>query len=316
MSDTNDKTDYESIVQRLAFAAINEQRRSRRWRIFFLFLTFAYLTVVGIALMGSSGGLDGSQLSDEGKHTALVRMPGLISSGEKSSAATVIAGLESAFEHEETVGVILEINSPGGSPVQAAYIYDEIKRLRREHESIPLYVVVSDIAASGGYFVAASADRIYVNKSSLIGSIGVRMDNFGFVELMNKLGIERRLLTAGDDKGLFDPFLPEDAGQKAHLQQMLNEVHQHFIDAVKQGRGDRLSQQADLFSGLIWTGEKAIELGLVDDYGTTNSVARDVIKAETIVNFTPRGHLFERIAESIGVVIAQQLDTYFVAKIK
>lgn len=316
MSDINDKTDYESIVQRLAFAAINEQRRSRRWRIFFLFLTFAYLTVVGIALTGSSGGLGDSQLSEDGKHTALVRMSGLISSGEKSGADTVIAGLESAFEHEETVGVILEINSPGGSPVQAAYIYDEIVRLRREHESIPLYVVVSDIAASGGYFVAASADRIYVNKSSLIGSIGVRMDNFGFVELMNKLGIERRLLTAGDNKGLFDPFLPEDPGQKAHLQQMLNEVHQHFIDAVKQGRGERLSQQADLFSGLIWTGEKAIELGLVDDYGTTNSVARDVIKAETIVNFTPRGNLIDRIAESIGVVIAQQLETYFVSKIK
>ncbi len=316
MSDINDKTDYESIVQRLAFAAINEQRRSRRWRIFFLFLTFAYLTVVGIALIGSSGGLGDSQLSDEGKHTALVRMTGLISSGEKSGADTVIAGLESAFEHEETVGVILEINSPGGSPVQAAYIYDEIKRLRREHESIPLYVVVSDIAASGGYFVAASADQIYVNKSSLIGSIGVRMDNFGFVELINKLGIERRLLTAGDNKGLFDPFLPEDAGQKAHLQQMLNEVHQHFIDAVKQGRGERLSQQADLFSGLIWTGEKAIELGLVDDYGTTNSVARDVIKAETIVNFTPRGNLIDRIAERIGAVISQQLETYFVSKIK
>jgi len=316
MTDINDKTDYESIVQRLAFAAINEQRRSRRWRIFFLFLTFAYLTVVGIALTGSSGGLGDSQLSDEGKHTALVRMVGLISSGEKSGADTVIAGLESAFEHEETVGVILEINSPGGSPVQAAYIYDEIKRLRREHESIPLYVVVSDIAASGGYFVAASADQIYVNKSSLIGSIGVRMDNFGFVELINKLGIERRLLTAGDNKGLFDPFLPEDAGQKAHLQQMLNEVHQHFIDAVKQGRGERLSQQADLFSGLIWTGEKAIELGLVDDYGTTNSVARDVIKAEIIVNFTPRGNLIDRIAERIGAVIAQQLETYFVSKIK
>jgi len=316
MSDTNDKTDYESIVQRLAFAAINEQRRSRRWRIFFLFLTFAYLTVVGIALMGSSGGLGGSQLSEEGKHTALVRMSGLISSGEKSGAATVIAGLESAFEHEETVGVILEINSPGGSPVQAAYIYDEIKRLRREYESIPLYVVVSDIAASGGYFVAASADRIYVNKSSLIGSIGVRMDNFGFVELMNKLGIERRLLTAGDNKGLFDPFLPEDAGQKAHLQQMLNEVHQHFIDAVKQGRGERLSQQADLFSGLIWTGEKAIELGLVDEFGTTNSVARDVIKAETIVNFTPRGNLIDRIADSVGAVIGQQLESYFASKIR
>jgi protease-4 len=316
MSETNDKTDYESIVQRLAFAAINEQRRSRRWRIFFLFLTFAYLTVVGIAFMGSGGGLGSSQLSDEGKHTALVQMPGIISMGEKSGAETVIAGLESAFEHEETVGVILEINSPGGSPVQAAYIYDEIIRLRQEHKSTPLYVVVSDIAASGGYFVAASADRIYVNKSSLIGSIGVRMDNFGFVELMNKLGIERRLLTAGDNKGLLDPFLPEDAGQKAHLQQMLNEVHQHFIDAVKQGRGERLSQQADLFSGLIWTGEKAIELGLVDEFGTTNSVARDVIKAETIVNFTPRGNLIDRIADSVGVVIGQQIESYFASKIR
>jgi len=316
MPETNDKTDYESIVQRLAFAAIGEQRRSRRWRIFFLFLTFAYLTVVGIALMGSDGILGTSQLSDEGKHTALVKMPGVISMGEKSGAETVIAGLESAFEHEETAGVILEINSPGGSPVQAAYIYDEIKRLRQVHESIPIYVVVADIAASGGYFVAAAADRIYVNKSSLVGSIGVRMDNFGFVELMNKLGIERRLLTAGDNKGLFDPFLPEDAAQKAHLQQMLNEVHQHFIDAVKQGRGEKLSQQADLFSGLIWTGEKAIELGLVDEFGTTSSVARDVIKAETIVNFSPRGNLIDRIADSVGAVIAQQIDSYFVSEFR
>jgi protease-4 len=316
MSETNDKTDYESIVQRLAFAAIGEQRRSRRWRIFFLFLTFAYLTVVGIALMGSGGILGTSQLSDEGKHTALVQMPGVISMGEKSGAEAVIAGLESAFEHEETAGVILEINSPGGSPVQAAYIYDEIKRLRLVHESTPLYVVVADIAASGGYFVAAAADRIYVNKSSLIGSIGVRMDNFGFVELMNKLGIERRLLTAGDNKGLFDPFLPEDAAQKAHLQKMLNEVHQHFIDAVKQGRGEKLSQQADLFSGLIWTGEKAIELGLVDEFGTTSSVARDVIKAETIVNFSPRGNLIDRIADSVGAVVAQQIESYFVSKIR
>jgi protease-4 len=316
MSETNDKTDYESIVQRLAFAAIGEQRRSRRWRIFFLFLTFAYLTAVGIALMGSGGVLGTSQLSDEGKHTALVQMPGVISMGEKSGAESVIAGLESAFEHEETAGVILEINSPGGSPVQAAYIYDEIKRLRQVHESIPLYVVVADIAASGGYFVAAAADRIYVNKSSLVGSIGVRMDNFGFVELMNKLGIERRLLTAGDNKGLFDPFLPEDVEQKAHLQQMLNEVHQHFIDAVKQGRGEKLSQQADLFSGLIWTGEKAIELGLVDEFGTTSSVARDVIKAETIVNFSLRGNLIDRIADSVGAVIAQQIESYFVSEIR
>jgi len=315
MSDSNDKTNYESIVQRLAFAAINEQRRSRRWRIFFLLLFFGYITILGIVLMDSSG--SGSrQVSDEGKHTALVQMPGIIAIDEKSGAETVIAGLESAFKHEETAGVILEINSPGGSPVQAAYIYDEIKRLRRKYESIPIYVVVVDIAASGGYFVAAAADRIYVNKSSLVGSIGVRMDNFGFVELMQKLGIERRLLTAGENKGLFDPFLPEDAGQKAHLQQMLNEVHQHFIDAVKQGRGERLSQQEDLFSGLIWTGEKAIELGLVDELGTTKSVARDVIKAETVINFTVKSQLIERIAERLGAVVARQMQTYFRSDIK
>jgi protease-4 len=315
MSDSNDKTDYESIVHRLAFAAINEQRRSRRWRIFFILLFFAYITIVGIVLMDEGGGAGSLKGSEEGKHTALVKMPGIIAIGEKSGAETVIEGLESAFKHEETVGVILEINSPGGSPVQSAYIYDEIRRLRSEYESIPIYVVVSDIAASGGYFVAAAADRIYVNKSSLIGSIGVRMDNFGFVGLMEKLGVERRLLTAGENKGLFDPFLPEDEGQKAHLQQMLNEVHRHFIDAVKLGRGDRLSQQDDLFSGLIWTGEKAIELGLVDGFGTTKSVARDVIKAETVINFTPRGQLIDRIAERIGAVVGQQLKTYFVTKL-
>ena len=316
MPDSNDKTDYESIVHRLAFAAINEQRRSRRWRIFFILLFFAYITIVGIVLMDEGGGAGSVKGSEEGKHTALVKMPGTIAIGEKAGAETVIAGLESAFEHEETAAVILEINSPGGSPVQSAYIYDEIKRLRDKYESIPIYVVVSDIAASGGYFVAAAADNIYVNKSSLIGSIGVRMDNFGFVGLMEKLGVERRLLTAGENKGLFDPFLPEDAGQKAHLQQMLNEVHQHFIDAVKQGRGDRLSQKADLFSGLIWTGEKAIELGLVDDFGTTKSVARDIVKAETIIDFTPRGHLIDRIAERIGAMIGQQLETYFASNLK
>lgn len=316
MPDSNDKTDYESIVHRLAFAAINEQRRSRRWRIFFILLFFAYITIVGIVLMGEGGRTGGVKGSEEGKHTALVKMPGTIAIGEKAGAEIVIAGLESAFEHKETAAVILEINSPGGSPVQSAYIYDEIKRLRNKYESIPIYVVVSDIAASGGYFVAAAADNIYVNKSSLIGSIGVRMDNFGFVGLMEKLGVERRLLTAGENKGLFDPFLPEDAGQKAHLQQMLNEVHQHFIDAVKLGRGDRLSQQADLFSGLIWTGEKAIELGLVDDFGTTKSVAREIVKAETIIDFTPRDQLIDRIAKRIGAMIGQQLDTYFASNIK
>ncbi|MFA9418738.1 MAG: S49 family peptidase [Gammaproteobacteria bacterium] len=307
MSDSNDEVDYEKIVQKLAFAAINEQRRARRWRIFFTSLFFLYVTVLGFMLMDSGE----SDSAEDGRHTALVLMPGVIASGEEAGAENVIAGLKAAFENEDTAGVILEINSPGGSPVQSAYIYDEIKRLRSEHESIPVYVVISDMAASGGYFVAAAADKIYVNKSSLVGSIGVRMDSFGAVDLMKKIGVERRLLTAGKNKGLADPFLPENPEQTAHLQQMLNEVHQHFIDAVKQGRGERLSQQDDLFSGLIWTGEKAIELGLVDDYGTTQSVARDVIEAETIVDYTPRGALIEQLLEGLGVTLGKQIQSQF-----
>lgn len=307
MPESNTEIDYQKIVQKLAFAAINEQRRARRWRIFFTSLFFLYVTVVGFMLIDGGD----SKSTAEGKHTALVKLSGVIASGEKAGAENVIMGLKSAFEDEDTAGVILEINSPGGSPVQSAYIYDEIKRLRSEHESIPLYVVVADIAASGGYFVAAAADQIYVNKSSLVGSIGVRMDSFGAVDLMKKMGVERRLLVAGKNKGLADPFLPEDPLQKAHLQQMLDEVHSHFIDAVRQGRGERISQQDDLFSGLIWTGEKAIELGLVDDYGTTQTVARDVIEAETIVNFTPRGGLIEQIVDRLGVSISRQVQAYF-----
>lgn len=307
---------YEKIVQDLAFSAINEQKRARRWRIFFLFLFFAYLTPPLYLLLSSfDSGIAGSDSSGNRKHTALVSMQGIIANGEKAGASNIIAGLEAAFDHADTAAVILEINSPGGSPVQSAYIYDEIVRLRKAYKSIPIYTVVLDIAASGGYFVAAATDNIYVNQSSLVGSIGVRMDNFGFVELMKKIGVERRLLTAGANKGLFDPFLPENRQQKNHLQQMLNEVHQHFITAVKDGRGQRLTKQDDLFSGLIWTGEKAIELGLVDAYGTTKSVARDIVKAERVVDFTPKSELFDRIAERIGAATSQQFQSLFSARI-
>lgn len=306
--------DYEKMVRDLAFSAINEQKRGRRWRIFFIFLFFAYLTPPLYLLLSSSVSSSTGSASN-GKHTALVSMQGVIANGEKAGADNIIAGLVAAFEHADTAAVVLEINSPGGSPVQSAYIYDEIKRLRKTHESTPIYTVVSDIAASGGYFVAAASDKIYVNQSSLVGSIGVRMDNFGFVELMKKVGVERRLLTAGENKGLFDPFLPENLEQKNHLQQMLNEVHQHFITAVKEGRGDRLKQQDDLFSGLIWTGEKAIELGLVDAYGTTSSVARDIVKAEKVVDFTPKSEFFERIVERFGVTARQQIQNAFSAQI-
>lgn len=309
---TSSGNNYEAMVQKLAFAAITEQRRARRWRIFFLALFFLYLTVLMVVLLDDGEGEfvargDGAK----GKHTALIKMAGIIASGEKAGADNIIKSLGSAFAHKDTAAVILEINSPGGSPVQAAYIYDEIRRLKSKYESIPVYAVILDIAASGGYFVAAATDNIYVNRSSLVGSIGVRMDNFGFVELMKKLGVERRLLVAGENKGLFDPFLPEDMAQKAHLQQMLNEVHRHFIDAVKQGRGERLAMHEDIFSGLIWTGEKALELGLVDAYGTTKSVARDVVKAESIVDFTPKSQLFDRLVERFGIVFFDQLQTRF-----
>jgi protease-4 len=308
--------DYEKMVRNLAFSALNEQRRSRRWRIFFVFLFFAYLTPPLYLLLESSSaiGSGGSASSGNGKHTALVSLEGVISAGAKAGASNIVAGLEAAFKNADTAAVILEINSPGGSPVQSAYIYDEIIRLREAHPSIPIYTVVSDMAASGGYFVASATDDIYVNRSSLVGSIGVRMDNFGFVELMKKIGVERRLLTAGENKGLFDPFLPENSAQKNHLQEMLNEVHRHFITAVKDGRGDRLADQEGLFSGLIWTGEKAVKLGLADAYGTTKSVARDIVKAEKVVDFTPKSEFFDRIAERIGTAASQQIQSYFNAR--
>lgn len=193
--------------------------------------------------------------------------------------------------------------------MQSAYIFDEIMRLKQKHDSIPLYAVVTDIAASGGYFVASAADKIYVNKSSLVGSIGVRLDAFGFVDLMQKLGIERRLLTAGENKGLFDPFLPEQEAQKEHLQSMLDQVHGHFIDAVKQGRGDRLDQSQDIFSGLIWSGEQSLELGLADAYGSTRSVAKE-LQAEELVDFTPQTGLLERIADRIGSSAGRSVSQY------
>lgn len=308
-SQTVSDDDNSRIVDRLVFAALKEQTRARRWRIFYMLFFMGYISFITIMFMIGKGGGWGEADDDGGKHTAVVKMSGVIASGEKAGAENIIAGLQAAFEHENTAGVVLEINSPGGSPVQSAYIFDEIMRLKKENEAIPVYAVVTDIAASGGYFVAAAADKIYVNQSSLVGSIGVRMDSFGFVELMKKIGVERRLLVAGDNKALFDPFIPEQEKQKAHLQIMLNEVHQHFITAVKLGRGDRLSDDEDLFSGLIWSGEKALSLGLVDAYGTTRSVSRE-LDAETIVDFTPRLELLDRFASFIGSSAGKQISQY------
>jgi protease-4 len=305
---SGDGKQAQKIVDRLVFAALKEQTRARRWRVGFMLFFIVYISVVTVVFLTDSGDM-GLEV-DGDKHTALVKLSGVIASGEAAGAENVIAGLNSAFKHDDTAGIVIEINSPGGSPVQSAYIFDEIMRLKQEHESIPVYAVVVDMAASGGYFVAAAADKIYANQSSLVGSIGVRMDAFGFVEMMKKIGVERRLLVAGENKGLFDPFLPEQSEQKAHLQSMLNEVHGHFIAAVKRGRGDRLVENDDTFSGLIWSGEKALALGLVDAYGTTQSIARE-LAAEDVVDFTPKAKLLERIADRIGSSAGRGISEYF-----
>ncbi len=290
-------------LEKVALAAVTEQRKTRQWGIFFKVLTFLYLFFVLFAFMGWMKG--GEKVL--GKHTALIDLQGVISSDE-ASADLIMSGLQSAFEDKHTRGVILRINSPGGSPVQAGQIYDEIKRLRALHPKTPLYVVVDDICASGGYYVAAAADKIFVDKASIVGSIGVLMDGFGFTKAMDKLGVERRLLTAGENKGFLDPFSPSDPRQEAFAKTMLAEIHQQFIDTVRKGRGKRLKETPDMFSGLVWSGAKSIELGLADAFGSTDYVAREIIKAEDIVDFTPQEDLASKLASRLGVSIGKWLN--------
>jgi protease-4 len=288
------------VLEKLALSAIQEQRRARHWSILFKTLGFLYLFIV---LFLAAGWFRSDGVSLPKAHTALVDLQGVIAPGQ-TSADAVIGGLQSAFEDKKTKGVILRINSPGGSPVQAGQIYDEIKRLRAKHPNTPLYAVVDDICASGGYYVAAGADRIYVNKASIVGSIGVLMDGFGFTETMQKLGVERRLLTAGENKGFLDPFSPVDPKQQAFAKQLLEEIHGQFIAVVREGRGKRLKETPETFSGLVWSGEKSIQIGLADAFGSVESVARDVVKAEEIVDFTRQESLLERLTGRLGATMA------------
>ena len=286
------------VLEKLAMSAIQEQRRARHWGIFFKALTFGFLFFMLFIIMGWSGKSE-TALST-GKHTALVDMQGVIASDSAASADNMIPGLQEAFKDKGTQGMILRINSPGGSPVQAGQINDEIRRLRLKYPAIPLYVVVEDICASGGYYVAAAADKIYVDKASLIGSIGVLMDGFGFTGTMEKLGVERRLVTAGTNKGFMDPFSTMRPDQQAYAKQMLAQIHQQFIAVVRQGRGKRLKETPDTFSGLVWNGQAGVEMGLADGYGSVESVARDVIKAEEIVDFTVKEGIADRLAKRFG----------------
>lgn len=298
----NDASWERKALEKIALEGLIEQRRARRWGIFFKLLGFAYFGVV-LALLVDWGG-SAEKLGDGTKHTALVQLTGVIQAKGDASAEHVMAALQSAFEDKGTQGVILRINSPGGSPVQSGMINDEIWRLRAKYPNIPFHVVVEDICASGGYYVAAAADKIFVDKASIVGSIGVLMDGFGFTGTMEKLGVERRLLTAGQNKGFLDPFSPQDANHKEHAQQMLGEIHKQFVDVVRKGRGKRLKESPEMFSGLMWTGAKSIELGLADAFGTIDTVARDVIKAEDIRDYTIKQNLAEKLAKQFGAEMA------------
>jgi protease-4 len=291
------------VVEKVALAAITEQRRARYWGIFFKMLIFIYLFVLLFIGMGWFG----KRVAAPDKHTAMVELRGVIASDNPASADDVMAGLQEAFKNKRTQGVILRINSPGGSPVQAGHINDEIHRLRAKYPKIPVYAVVEDICASGCYYVAVAAERIYVDKASIIGSIGVLMDGFGFTGTMEKLGVERRLLAAGENKGFLDPFSPILESQRIHAEQMLDQIHQQFITVVRQGRGKRLKESPEMFSGLLWVGQKSIELGLTDEIGGVEYVAREVIKAEEIVDFTPRENVAERLAKRIGAGMGEAL---------
>lgn len=282
-------------LEKLAFAALEEQKARRRWGIVFKSLAFVYLVIVLFAVVDWGGGAE-----HEGRHTAMVNLNGVIEAKGEANAENLIAALHAAFEERNAVGIVLRINSPGGSPVQAGMVNDEIRRLRAKYPDKPLYAVVEDMCASGGYYVAAAADRIYVNKASIVGSIGVLMDGFGFTGVMDKVGVERRLLTAGENKGFLDPFSPQAPQHKEHAQLLLNDIHRQFIDVVKAGRGKRLKESPDMFSGLMWTGSQSVQLGLADDFGTVDSVARDVVKAEKVLDYSVKDNIAERFAKRLG----------------
>lgn len=306
--ETNSKDFEQSLVNELAREVLNEQRRNRRWGIFFKALFALYLLSFFLIYLSKNTEI-GSFSVD--KHTALIEINGVIAANTEARADYVVGGLRRAFEDENTEGIILRINSPGGSPVQAGYINDEIKRLKEKYPNMPVYAVISDICASGGYYIAAAADKIYANKASIVGSIGVIMAGFGFVDAIEKLGVERRMLHAGESKGFMDPFQPLKQDEAIHVQGLLTEVHQQFIDVVKDGRGEKLVDDEKLFSGLIWSGEEGVKLGLVDELASASKVARDVIGAEDIIDYTRRDNYLDQFAKQMGASFMQAISRPF-----
>ncbi|MDY6815721.1 MAG: S49 family peptidase [Pseudomonadota bacterium] len=290
------------LIEKLVMSLQTEQRRSRRWGVFFKLLTFAYLIALLFLIRFPFGeSLDAAT----GAHTAVIEINGTIAADELASADNIIDSLRSAFEADSARAVVLRINSGGGSPVQSGYVYDEIRRLRGEYPDKKVYAVISDIGASGAYYIAAAADEIYANRASLVGSIGVIAGGFGFTEVMDKVGVERRLYTAGENKAFLDPFSPEDKDEVRFWNSVLENTHRQFIEAVKRGRGGRLADDERLFSGLVWSGKQALELGLIDGLGSTSSVAREIVGAENLVDYSHRKSPFRDIVDQLGVAFGE-----------
>jgi protease-4 len=297
------------LVERLVMASTREQAKTRRWNIFFRFLVLGYFIVLLVMFLWGDGLTDAEAHLEE--HTAVIKINDIIAPDDQGiSASQVAKGLKKAYKNEKVKGIILEINSPGGSPVQSARIWSSVRDMREEHADIPVYAVIGDVGASGAYYVAAAADEIYANESSIVGSIGVRMGEFGFVDTLEKLGIERRVLTAGDRKTALDPFLPLNEADRAHAETMLAEVHDQFIDAVKEGRGERLVENDQIFSGLFWSGTSARELGLIDGFGDSRYVASELVKAEKMVNYTFEENALDRLLRKFGAGVGEALARY------
>lgn len=296
----------QDLLKRFAFEVLREQRAARRWGIFFKLLLMFYL--IGVVAVGMGLGSDaGGTFSAASRITAVVNLNGVIGPDLPGSAENVNKGLRAAFADKRTAAVVLRINSPGGSPVQSGQINDEIFRLKQKHPGVKVYAAIEDVCASGAYYVASAADQIYADKGSIVGSIGVRMDSFGFVDALARLGVERRLLTAGEHKGFLDPFLPVKDEEQQHVANMLGEIHEQFINTVKKGRGDRLKPGADLFNGFVWTGERSLELGLVDALGSAEFVARDIVKADTLVDFSSKENVFEQVGRKFGTQLGASI---------
>ncbi len=289
------------VLEQLAFESLRERRRARRWSIFFRFLLALYVLVFFLGLFWRSDGFG----MKSPRHTAVVDIAGVIKAGGDVDADVTIAGIERAFQSESAAGVLLRINSPGGSAVQSGRIYDEILRQRELYPNKPVYAVIDDICASGGYYIAAATEKIYANRASLVGSIGVLMSGFGFVDTMEKLGVERRLITAGENKAMLDPFSPMDDASREKARELVGSIHQQFIDAVRKGRGDRLKESDATYSGTVWTGEQGVEQGLIDELADDRYVAREVLDAPDLVNYTPRPHIIDEISEKLGVRLLQ-----------